>query len=279
MGVEADRGRSTTALAGASSLPAVPPELPAVEVEDVSKVFWRQRRRPVLAVDRLSFRVARRAVFGILGPNGSGKSTLIRLIATLLWPDSGRIRVFGWDVARHARTVRRFLNRVSVEASFFKKLSARENLLYAAGLYGLSAREMEERLEPILSSLRFPRPKLDQPLEELSRGQQQKVAIARALLTSPVLLLLDEPTTGLDPRSKRDVEGYLEELLRQHDATVLLSTHDMAEAERLCTEVAFMDRGRFLAVGTPAEFRARHGSLEAAFFAYTGEEPGGEVPE
>jgi ABC-2 type transport system ATP-binding protein len=251
----------------------------AVVVEDVSKRFAKHRghRREVVAVDHLSFGVRRHEVFGILGPNGSGKSTLIRLIATLLWPDAGTIRVFGHDVRRETMAVRRLINRVSAEASFFKKLSARENLAYAAGLYGVESGVAARRAEEILAALGFPRGKFDSPLEDLSRGQQQKIAIARALLTSPTLLLLDEPTTGLDPRSRRDVQAYVEEVLREHDATVLLCTHDLEEAARLCHRVAFLERGRFVAVDTPEGFAERHGSLEAAFFALTGADLSEEV--
>jgi ABC-2 type transport system ATP-binding protein len=239
----------------------------------VAKTF-RKEGRPVVALEGISLTVRRHEVFGVLGPNGSGKSTLIRLVATLLWADRGRITVFGHDVRQEPLVVRRLLNRVSVEASFFKKLSARENLAYAAGLYGLTRAAFAARLPEVLATLRFPRDKVDQPLEELSRGQQQKVAIARALLTAPVLLLLDEPTTGLDPRSRRDVQRYIEEVIERHDATVILSTHDMDEAERLCRRLAVLDRGRLAHVGTPARLRETFGSLEAAFLALTGEEPG-----
>jgi ABC-2 type transport system ATP-binding protein len=246
----------------------------AVEAVGVMKAFRREGSRgspQVVAVDNLSFAVHRHEVFGILGPNGSGKSTLIRLVATLLWPDRGSIRVFGHDVRHETRQVRRLINRVSVEASFFKKLSAEENLAYAAGLYGVEPATAARRAREILSTLGFPLQRIRMPLENLSRGQQQKVAIARALLTSPTLLLLDEPTTGLDPRSKRDVQAYVEEVMATHDATTILCTHDMEEAARLCDRVAFIEDGRFVAIDTPGAFAERYGSLEAAFFALTGE--------
>lgn len=237
---------------------------------------WMRPTRRVAAVQDLTFSVRRGEIFGIIGPNGSGKSTLVRLLSTLLLPDEGTIRIFGHDAVAEQQKVRRLINRVSVEAAFFKKLSALENLSYAARLYDLPVREARERAIDILRRLGLPRSKLDVPLEELSRGMQQKVAIARALFTSPVLLLLDEPTTGLDPRSKREVQEFIRQLHDEHGATVLLTTHDMQEAERLCGRIAFLKDGRFVALGTPDELKAsvpgRRLSLEELFFALTGSE-------
>jgi ABC-2 type transport system ATP-binding protein len=207
------------------------------------------------AVDDVSFALKRGEIFGVVGHNGSGKSTLIRMISTLLTPDAGSIRVFGFDPVRQAYQVQRLLNRVSVDAAFFKKLSANENLLYAARLYGVADKPALKRAEEILKILGLEEGRMTDSLQELSRGMQQKVAIARALLTSPVLLLLDEPTTGLDPKSKRDVQDFLLELQRVHDATVLLTSHDMDEVERLCGRIALMNDGRFVALGKADELK------------------------
>ncbi len=235
------------------------------------------RRVRVDAVKDVSFQVNKGEIFGILGPNGSGKSTLVRLIATLLTPDSGTVTVFGQDVASDRLAVRRCINRVSVEAAFFKRLSALENLEYAARLYGLDAREGKRRAEAILERLGFPHKKVTVPLENLSRGMQQKVAIARALMTAPVALLLDEPTTGLDPVSKREVQDFVLEVRRTHDTTVILTTHDMQEAERLCDRIAVIHNGEFVAMDTPENLKASFGdgnghtpTLEEAFFRLTG---------
>jgi ABC-2 type transport system ATP-binding protein len=247
----------------------------AVEALDLRKEFSRRRRgrrRSVAALDAVTFTVARGECVAVLGQNGSGKSTLVRLLSTLLVPDGGRARVFGHDVVREPRAVRRVVNRVSVEASFFKRMSATENLSYAARFYGLGPRETRRRIPEILGRVGFPSARAGAPMEDLSRGMQQKVALARALLTSPALLLLDEPTTGLDPRSKRDVQDFIREVRAAHDTTTLLCTHDMQEAEALADRVGILDRGRLLALEPARRLVGRYGaaSLEDAFLAATG---------
>src|SRR5439155_3872160 len=147
-----------------------------------------------------------------------------RVLSTLLLHDGGEARVFGHDVGRESRAVRRLVNRVSVEASFFKKMSAAENLGYAARFYGLTAHQTRAEIPRILSRVGFPQARRHEPMENLSRGMQQKVALARAPLTAPVLLLLDEPTTGLDPRSKLEVQQFVREIREVNDATILLCT-------------------------------------------------------
>ncbi len=234
-------------------------------------------KHEVVAIDRVSLTIRRNEIYGVLGSNGSGKSTLIRLLSTLLIPDAGRAAVFGYDVVRDEAQVKRLINRVSVEASFFKKLSPLENLYYAVRLYGMDGLASRPTMVRVLRDLGIPEDRLDRPLEQMSRGMQQKVAIARALLTSPVLLLLDEPTTGLDPRSKRDVQRFIHQLRADHDATILLTTHDMEEADALCERIAILDGGRIIVEATPAELKARaatpdtpHPTLEDAFMHFTG---------
>jgi ABC-2 type transport system ATP-binding protein len=237
------------------------------------------KSKRVVAVDDVSLEVRRNEIFGVLGPNGSGKSTLIRLTATLLVPDEGQIEVFGLDVTRHEMEVKRLINRVSVDAAFFKKLSGIENLMYAARLYGLSGREARQQAFAILNRLGLKDKEIMGPLEDMSRGMQQKVAIARAFLTQPTLLLLDEPTTGLDPRSKREVQAFVEELRDTHDTTMLLTTHDMHEAEALCDRIAILDEGKIVALDTPAGLKklvpqsnGHEPTLEDVFMALTGKE-------
>ncbi len=234
-------------------------------------------KKITVAVDHISFSVERGEIFGVLGPNGGGKSTLIRLISTLLLPDSGKITVFGYDVERQPMQVQRLINRVSVEASFFKKLSPMENLVYGARLYGIEGKETRKQVVEILTRLGIEKKAIYAPMEEMSRGMQQKVAIARALLSKPELLLLDEPTTGLDPRSKREVQVIIQQLRKEHGTTMLLTTHDMVEAEALCDRIAIMDSGKVVALDTPTALRKRilpkdgkEATLEDVFLELTG---------
>ena len=247
----------------------------ALEVHNLRKEFVRRDgrgKRRVAALKGVDFSIERGECVAILGPNGSGKSTLVRLLSTLLLPDGGTATVFGRDAFRDTRAVRRMVNRVSVEASFFKKMSAIENLSYAARFYGLRPNQTKDKIPEILTRVGFPADRRDEPMENLSRGMQQKVALARALLTAPILLLLDEPTTGLDPRSKQEVEEFIREVRAEHDATVLLCTHDMAEAETLADRVGILDNGELLCLEPADQLKARYNSatLEEAFFAASG---------
>jgi ABC-2 type transport system ATP-binding protein len=264
-------------------------EQAALAIEGVSKRFVtgsRRKRKNVIAINDVTVRVRRGEIYGILGANGSGKSTLIRLVSTLLTLDTGRIAVFGNDVERDEMAVKRLINRVSVDAAFFKKLSPFENLAYAARLYGLDAGPARESAIRILGRLGIAEKRLGAPLEQMSRGMQQKVAIARALLTSPTVLLLDEPTTGLDPRSKLDVQTFIEEMRDTHDATIVLTTHDLDEADRLCDRIALINDGRIVVEGTPAQLKEmverEHGkepTLESVFLTFTGRSLDEDVEE
>jgi ABC-2 type transport system ATP-binding protein len=252
---------------------------PAVEVSNLRKEFVRRdrrrgfpRKRRLAALKDISLRIERGECVAILGQNGSGKSTLVRVLSTLLLADGGSARVFGYDVFAQPRPVRRLINRVSVEASFFKKMSSVENLSYAARFYGMPASETRAQIPRILERVGFPAERRNDSMENLSRGMQQKVALARALLTSPVLLLLDEPTTGLDPRSKLEVQNFIREMRAKHDTTILLCTHDLAEAESLAERVGILDGGELLALAPADELKKRYGALdlEEAFFSATG---------
>jgi ABC-2 type transport system ATP-binding protein len=262
-------------------------ERPALLVEHVTKRFSvGKKRRPVAAVRDVSLRVERGEIYGILGANGSGKSTLIRLVSTLLTVDEGRVEVFGHDIVREEAAVKRLINRVSVDAAFFKKLSPMENLLFAARLYGLDGTAARRSAIAILGRLGISEKRLGHPMEQMSRGMQQKVAIARALLTSPTLLLLDEPTTGLDPRSKLDVQAFIEALSAEHDATIVLTTHDLDEAHRLCDRIAILDDGRVVIEDTPdglvAHVAAELGgapTMETVFMQYTGRSLDDDIAE
>jgi len=249
----------------------------AVHVSDLRKEFLRRngrrvRRERVAALRDVSFTIDRGECVAILGQNGSGKSTLVRLLSTLLLADGGSATIFGHDLGRESRAVRRLINRVSVEASFFKKMSSAENLAYAARFYGMTPAQTRPRIPEILERVGFPADRRGEPMENLSRGMQQKVALARALLTAPVLLLLDEPTTGLDPRSRLEVRDFIREMQESHDATVLLCTHDLDEAEALADRIGILHRGELIALETADELKRRYETetLEGAFFAATG---------
>jgi ABC-2 type transport system ATP-binding protein len=240
----------------------------------------------VTAISDVSMRLERGGTIGILGANGSGKSTLIRLVSGLLTLDEGRVEVFGHDLGREEMAVKRLINRVSVDAAFFKKLSPMENLLFAARLYGIDSKLARRNTVLITERLGIAEKRLGRPVEQMSRGMQQKIAIARALLTSPSLLLLDEPTTGLDPRSKLDVQTFIEDIRRSHDASIVLTTHDLDEAERLCDEIVVLNDGRIVAQGSPEELKAqvaaRHGeapTMHAVFMTYTGRSLDEDVEE
>jgi ABC-2 type transport system ATP-binding protein len=251
----------TTPAAGTAPRAAVDATVPALLIEGVSKSFVVGRsHKQVAAISDVDLRLERGDIHGILGANGSGKSTLIRLISGLLTLDRGRVEV--------------------------KKLSPMENLLFAARLYGLDGRAARLDAVAILQRLGISEKRVGRPVEQMSRGMQQKVAIARALLTSPTLLLLDEPTTGLDPRSKLDVQAFIEEINRTHDATIVLTTHDLAEAERLCSRITVLNDGRTVAEGTAAELKTQTGqrigrdaTLEDVFMTYTGRSLDDDVDE
>jgi len=254
-------------------------DTPAVEVVDLTKEFRRRdrkagrfARRSMPALRNVTFTIERGECVAILGQNGSGKSTLVRLLSTLLINDGGEARIFGHDAYKESRAIRRLVNRVSVEASFFKKMSAAENLSYAARFYGMGPSKTRTAVPAILEKVGFPAERRGEPMENLSRGMQQKVALARALLTSPVLLLLDEPTTGLDPRSKLEVQEFIKAVRAEHDATILLCTHDMNEAEALADRIGLLDRGELLFLEPVEDVKRRYdvATLEEAFFAATG---------
>lgn len=258
---------------------------PAIQVRNLRKSFRKRngflKASYLWAIDDVSFDVAEGETYGLLGPNGSGKSSLIRILSTLLIAESGSVTLRGYALPKQQEEVRRIIGRVSVDAAFYKKLSARENLLYTALLYGQKARQAEKRALEILERLGLEDTKFSSPLEEMSRGMQQKISIARALVVNPPILLLDEPTTGLDPKSRRDVQTFLEELRAKEGTTILLTTHDMLEAERLCARIGFLAHGKLVAEGTATDLkrRAQTDTLDDAFIKLTGEELADEESE
>lgn len=267
---------------------------PAVEVRGLVKEFekgrrtiWQRlrrepdRREKFRAVDGIDLVVEPGEIFGVLGPNGAGKTTTLKMLSTLLEPTSGEAYVLGIDVREHPREVRARLGAMlSGERSLYWKLTARENLEYFAALYHVPHRETRKRIDAALESVKL-MDRAEDYVERYSTGMRQRLALARALLPDPPLLILDEPTVGLDPQAARDLRERVREVQRQ-GRTVLLTTHYMEEADQLCDRIAIIDHGRVVALDTPAALKrefagpkrveevVREPSLEDAFISITG---------
>jgi len=240
---------------------------PAVETKNLVKVFekgrrtiWQRlrrepdRRERFRAVDGIDLRVESGEIFGLLGPNGAGKTTTMKMLATLLIPTSGAIRVLGIDPLERPREVRARLGAMlSGERSLYWKLTARENLEYFAALYHVPPTETDQRIAGVLTAVKLT-DRAEDYVERYSTGMRQRLALARALLPDPPLIILDEPTVGLDPQASRDLRDRVREL-RAQGRTVLLTTHYMEEADQLCDRVAIIDHGRIVALDTPAALK------------------------
>jgi ABC-2 type transport system ATP-binding protein len=224
------------------------------------------------ALRDVSFEIGVGEAYGLLGPNGSGKSSMIRILSTLLIPDAGHCEIMGLRLPTKEREVRRLIGRVGSDAAYYRKLSVRENLIFGGSMYGLRSAETEARSLQILERIGFDIQRYNNPMQELSRGMQQKVSIARATLANPAVLLLDEPTTGLDPTSRRSVWEFIEELRKTRGTTVLVATHMIDEADHFCDRIGILVEGRLIEDGSPREMRERtgEGTLEEAFVRLTG---------
>ncbi len=244
-----------------------------IEVENLRKVFPKRRKgkgpfaflgrqaaEPFVAVDGVSFSIRKGEVFGLLGPNGAGKTTTIRMLSTLLEPTSGKATICGYDALKEPDTVRQILGAVLTgERSVYWKLSGRENLEYFAALYHLPPKVAKARVKELLTRLNL-EGRADEYVERYSSGMKQRVAIAKALLADPPVLLLDEPTIGLDPQSARNLRELILEI-KAEGRTVLLTTHYMEEADLLCDRIGIVDAGRVIALDTPANLKKLSGSL------------------
>jgi len=210
-----------------------------------------------VALDNLSFDVAPATIFGLLGPNGSGKSTLFRILATMMAPTAGHAMIDGFDAVRHAGEVRRRIGVVFQSPSLDRKLTVRENLIAQGHLYGLSGAILRARVDSTLERLGLA-DRAGDLVETLSGGLRRRVEIAKALLYGPSVLLLDEPSTGLDPAARLELISAIAALRDGHGVTVLLATHVLEEADR-CDRLLLLHRGRRVAEGTPAELKSRVG--------------------
>ncbi|HZE76111.1 MAG TPA: ATP-binding cassette domain-containing protein [Gemmatimonadales bacterium] len=234
----------------------------AIDVQALTKRFG-----DFTAVDRISFTVDEGEIFGLLGPNGAGKSTLIRMLTTLIPPTAGTASVGGWDIVRNANGVRRSIGVIPQAMTSDLELSVEENLLIFAKLYGVSRERRQRLMAELLAAVELTQ-WADQPVKNLSGGMRRRVEIARGLMHEPRMFFLDEPTTGLDPVSRVAVWEMLQKIKAERELTVLLTTHYMDEADRLCDRVAIVDHGHLMALDSPMKLKASvpgKNVLEASF--------------
>ncbi|WOQ18080.1 ATP-binding cassette domain-containing protein [Raineyella sp. W15-4] len=250
--------------------------IPAIECERLT-----HRYGDLIAVDDLNLRIERGEMFGLLGPNGAGKTTTIRVVNTLVPVQEGRIRVFGMDVMRRAMDVRSNLGYVPQQLSVEGALTGRQNVMWFARLYDVPRRERRERVAEALATMGLS-DVADRLVSTYSGGMVRRLELAQALVNYPSLLILDEPTIGLDPMARDSVWEHVSALRTRLGMTVLLTTHYMEEADTLCDRVGLMHHGRLQAVGSPDELKARLGpeaSLEDVFRHYAGADLSGNVTE
>ncbi len=232
----------------------------AISVRDLEKRYttylrrgmFKRERKVVEALKGVSFDVRRGEVFGLLGPNGAGKTTTVKILCTLLLPDGGRASVLGYDVVEQAPDVRTRIGvSLTVEKGFFWKLTGRENLTYFGMLYGMDGPQLRERVDEVLRLVGLIDLGVEDKLyEEYSLGMKARLSIARALLTDPDVLILDEPTLGLDPPSARTLRELLVRIAHDEGKTILVTTHNMFEAEIMCDRVAIINQGKIIAMDT-----------------------------
>jgi ABC-2 type transport system ATP-binding protein len=227
---------------------------PIITVDEVTKQF----RGGALALDGLNLHIPRGSVYGLLGPNGAGKTTLIRILATLLRPDSGRARVAGHDVVRDAARVRERIGLAGQFATVDDHLTGRENIAMIGRLYGLTRREAARRAAEIVERIGLA-DAADRQVKTYSGGMRRRIDLAASLIGRPLVLFLDEPTTGVDPASRQDLWSLVRDLTAE-GTTVLLTTQYLDEADQLADRIAVIDRGRLLTEGTATELKDRTGS-------------------
>ncbi len=227
----------------------------AVDIQRLHHSYLPSRRRQEqrIALNELSFSIQRGEIFCLLGPNGSGKSTLFKILSTLLEPTSGDVNIFELNLREQRQAIRNLIGVVFQHPSLDKKLTAGENLLHQGHLYGLRGTALEQRIKEMLTKVGISE-RANDIIEHLSGGMQRRVELAKALLHQPQLLILDEPSTGLDPGARHDFGNYLQNLRDKDDVTILLTTHILDEAEQ-SDRLAILDRGNLVALGTPYELK------------------------
>jgi len=223
----------------------------AIKAEGIFKTFrsgWRGRRQKE-ALKGINLQIEEGEIFGILGPNGAGKTTLLSILSTLLLPDRGKVQILGIDGLRNDHQIRERVNICSGNANFLWSLTVRENLHFYGMLYGLTRRRREEKVESLIDLFELDEYR-DVPFDQLSTGLKQRLSLAKSLVNDPEILFLDEPTVGLDPDVSVRIRELILSIHRERGITVLLTTHNMREAEHLCGRIAFLKEGEILATGT-----------------------------
>lgn len=241
-----------------------------IQVQNLTKSFTDRKRGVVKAVDRLTFTCNPGEIYGLLGPNGAGKTTTLRLLSTVLFPDDGTATVAGYDIVKQAGKVRQSIGFLSGDTGLYRRLTAREILRYFASLYGLDADRFEIRLDELVRTLEM-RDFLDVKTDKLSTGQKQRISIARTLIHDPPVLILDEPTAGLDIIASRAIIEFIFHA-KQAQRTIVFSTHIMREAERICDRIGVIHQGRLVAQGTLDQLRSGYNTndLEEVFMRAVG---------
>ncbi len=228
----------------------------AIEAEGIYKTFrsgW-MGKKVKEALKNIDLQIEEGEIFGILGPNGAGKTTLLSILSTLLLPDRGRVNILGIDVLHNGHQVREKVNISSGNANFLWSLTVKENLHFYGMLYGLKGKRREEKVEGLIELFNLNEHR-DVPFDRLSTGMKQRLSLAKSLLNDPEILFLDEPTVGLDPDVSVRIREKILSIHQRRQMTILLTTHNMREAEFLCQRLAFLKRGEILTTGAPADLK------------------------
>ena len=237
-----------------------------IRTENLSKIFEKGKKREVTALDHVDLEIGRGEVFGLIGPNGAGKTTLIRVLVGLLTPTEGQAWVLGKNVVEDIDYIRPRVALLPQEAGIYERLTARENIVYYGGLYGIPEDELHRRADRLLDIVGL-RAKEDYQVKGFSGGMKRKVLVARALVIEPEILFLDEPTTGIDTIGARVVRNLLKKLSSEEKRTIVLTTHDLNEVSELCHRVGILNSGQLVATGKPNELEEKYkaANLEEVF--------------
>ncbi|MFQ5831076.1 MAG: ABC transporter ATP-binding protein [Candidatus Thorarchaeota archaeon] len=244
-----------------------------IQTKELTKVFEKGKKREVVALNRVSLEIKRGEVFGLLGPNGAGKTTLIRVLVGLLTPTEGDAWVLGRDVQQDIDYIRERVSLLPQEAGIYERLTARENLVYYGGLYGIPEEELQRRADRLLDIVDL-RDREDYQVRGFSGGMKRKVLVARALIIEPEIVFMDEPTTGVDTIGARVVRNLLKKLSSEQNRTIILTTHDLNEVQELCDRVGILNEGDLVAIGAPGDLEEQFkaADLEEVFMGLvTGE--------